>query len=195
MVNISVLPLGSLYTNCCIVDDGQVCAVIDPAADGGRIYEFLTGRGLRCAAVLLTHGHADHTGGLSELVRLTGAPLCMGEGDVYRSPEKPARTVGDGDIIAAGGLSFAVVSAPGHTEGGVCYIIGDTMFAGDTLFRDSVGRTDLPGGDYATLRRTLVKLRDLPYDDLRVIPGHGEETTLAHERAYNPFIEKETPQC
>ncbi len=190
MPGIAVLPMGGLYTNCCVVDDGGECVVIDPADNGRRIFEYIEKRGLRCSAVLLTHGHPDHTGGLKELIGLTGAKLYMGEGDVYRSPVKPDRTVTDGEVIKAGGMSFTAVTAPGHTEGGVCYILGDTMFSGDTLFRDSVGRTDLPGGDYPTLRRTLIKLRDLPYSDLTVIPGHGETTTLEYERRNNPFIEK-----
>ena len=190
MTTITTLTVGALGTNCYLIDDGTTCAVIDPGDEAPRILEAIESRGLTCGALLLTHGHFDHTGALAQLKAATGAPLTMHEGDAGSSPVPPDVLCRDGDTLAVGSMTITVIETPGHTPGCVCYLVDGTLFSGDTLFRDSVGRTDLAGGSYPVLRGSLIKLRDLPYDDLRVLPGHMEETTLRYERANNPFIEK-----
>lgn len=190
-MNIETLTVGPIFTNCYIVSSGGgACAVIDPGDEPAKILRFLKDKGFKCDGILITHGHHDHVGGLAEVAAQTGAAVYAGAGDLSRIPAEGVVAVKDGDVIKAGGLEFAAVETPGHTEGGVCYLCGGALFSGDTLFCDSVGRTDLPGGDYATLRLSLLKLSDLPFDDLEVYPGHMESTTLAHERRFNPFIER-----
>lgn len=190
-MKIDVIPVGTLQTNCYVVGDGAGrCAVIDPGDEPDRILDFLDDHGLTCEVILLTHGHFDHIGGLEALRRATGARVVIGEGDracIQLAPDQLAR---DGAQIDCGALTFTVIETPGHTPGGVCYRCGGALFAGDTLFRDSVGRTDLAGGSFDVLRRSLIKLRDLPDADLEVYPGHMEATSLAYERAHNPFIER-----
>ena len=195
-MQIKSLTLGPLETNCYIVsaDGSDEAIVIDPAARGDRIRAALGSK--KAAAVLLTHGHFDHTGALAEFsgcpsyIHPLDAPMLSDPrlslagmvGD--RSP-RPAATnhVQDGDILNLAGLEIRVLHTPGHTPGGVCYLIGDTLFTGDTMFRGSCGRTDFPGGDYATEMRSIRRLLALP-DDHPVCPGHGPGTTLSRERAY-----------
>lgn len=190
-MKLNVLTVGPIYTNCYIVSSGgENCAVVDPGDEPAKIINFLKENNLKCDGILITHGHHDHIGGLEALAASSGAPVYAGAGDIDRLPVNEVKTVKEGDVIKAGGLEFTVIETPGHTEGGVCFLCGDSLFSGDTLFCDSVGRTDLPGGDFTVLRRSLLKLRDLDAEDLAVYPGHMESTTLAHERECNPFIER-----
>ncbi len=190
-MTIDVLQVGPIGTNCYIVADGAgKCAVVDPGDEPDRIVDFLDDNKLTCEKILITHGHSDHIGGLAALKRATGADIVLHERDCPMVKSAPDLLCVDGDVIAAGNLCFEVIETPGHTPGGVCYKCGDALFSGDTLFQNSVGRTDFPGGSFETLRKSLAKLRDLPDADLRVFPGHMDATTLAHERAHNPFIER-----
>ena len=190
-MKIDRLPVGMLATNCYIVsDDAGRCAVIDPGDEPDRIVDFLDDNGLRCEKILLTHGHFDHIGGLESLKKATGALLVMHAGDRPMVKSTPDILCADGQIIEAGDLRFEVIETPGHTPGGVCYKCGGALFSGDTLFRDSVGRTDFEGGSFETLRRSLAKLCALPDADLKVYPGHMGTTSLAYERENNPFIQR-----
>ena len=193
-MEIQALQVGSIPTNCYLVfDPGRTDAlVIDPGDDPERIFAALNGR--TPAAVLLTHGHFDHTGALSAFA---GVPIYIHEADAPMLSD-PHLSVGDGNgdlrprpvathLLADGeqmhlaGLDLAVLHTPGHTPGGVTYQIGDALFTGDTLFAHGYGRTDLPGGDFSALRRSLRRLLHLA-GDFRVFPGHSESTTLNHER-------------
>ena len=203
MITIDALPLGSYQTNCYIVRaaDAKSCAVIDPGYEADRILDFLKQEGLSLDAVLLTHGHFDHVGAVKELVKATGCQLWMHERD-YSQSKNPVNAFfysianctftevnfcEDGEAIQAGGLTFTVLETPGHTWGSVCFLCEDALFSGDTLFAGSCGRTDLPGGESQVLRQSLEYLSELE-TDYRVFPGHGESTTLLHEKQTNPYL-------
>lgn len=193
-MEIQALQVGSIPTNCYLVfDPGRTDAlVIDPGDNPERIFAALNGR--TPAAVLLTHGHFDHTGALSAFAgvpiyiheadapMLSDPHLSVGDGNGDLRP-RPAAThlLADGEQLHLAGLDIAVLHTPGHTPGGVTYQIGDALFTGDTLFAHGYGRTDLPGGDFSAMRRSLRRLLHLA-GDFRVFPGHSESTTLNHER-------------
>ena len=200
---IHTLPLGDYQTNCYIAyaPESKSCAVIDPGYFPERILAFLRDKGLTVDAILLTHGHFDHVGAVEALVKATGCRLWMKESD-YTQRKNPqndflypihdcdfceVQFCEEGEKISAGRLTFTVMETPGHTWGSVCYLCGDAMFSGDTLFADSWGRTDLPGGDGQTLALSLERLGELE-GDYTVYPGHGGTTTLAAEKQWNPYM-------
>lgn len=190
-MTIQTLPLGYLGTNCYILEGTTGCLAIDPADEADRILDALGDRKL--AAVLLTHGHFDHVGAVRDLVAETGCPVYIHAADLSLPPAITAgplyhtHTYGEGDRLTLAGLSFTVLHGPGHTPGSVCLCFGQEMFSGDILFAGSCGRTDLPGGDPATMRNTLRRLAQLE-ENYRVWPGHGGSTTLDEEKRYNPYL-------
>lgn len=202
-MTIHTLPLGDYQTNCYVVygEGSKSCAVIDPGYFPERILSFLQSKGLSLDAILLTHGHFDHVGAVEALVKTTGCQLWMKESD-YTQRKTPqndflypihdcdfceVQLCEEGDEISAGGLNFTVMETPGHTWGSVCYLCENAMFSGDTLFANSWGRTDLPGGDGQTLALSLERLGELE-GDYTVYPGHGGTTTLAAEKQWNPYM-------
>jgi len=204
-MQIDTIVCGPLDVNCYIVraEESGTCAVIDPAA-AKPVLARLDELQLRCTHILLTHGHFDHIGGVAGIKQATGAEILIHEDDAHMltnetaslaalaaahvEPAKADRQLRDGDIIEAGGLKFTAIHTPGHTRGGICYHAGDTIFSGDTLFRMSVGRWDLPGADPEALYRSIGEvLFGLPGDAV-IYPGHMASTTLETERARNPFI-------
>ena len=203
MVHVNTLILGPLQTNCYIVheENSSSCVVVDPAFFPEQILAFTARHGLKIEAILLTHGHFDHVSAVEGLRAQTGCALWMHKGDyhhrsaalvdyLYPLHDKDLGQISfceDGDSISAAGLTFTVLSTPGHSCGSVCYLAEKTLFSGDTLFAGGCGRTDMPGGDWATIQISLADLSELD-DDIKVYPGHGESTTLAQEKRYNPYM-------
>lgn len=201
---IKTLALGPIETNCYVVADEKTlrCAVIDPAEDCSAILDYLESCHLSCDCILLTHAHFDHVGAVEELMEETGAPLymCKKDNDTvigsmgyrYTAPEG-THFYSDGDIISVGGVVFAVMETPGHTPGSVtlmCTADGEeekVLFTGDTLFRDSCGRTDFPNGSMEQILASLRRIAELP-GDYEVYPGHMFSTTLERERRCNYFM-------
>ena len=206
----ATLPVGAYAANCHLVwDDDGVVLVVDPGAEAPRIAAALRARGLHLAAILLTHGHADHVSALADLVAAVPAPWHLHAADAawaftalnefppYRVPrEAPPGFVaaGEGSVVEAGTLRAAALHTPGHTPGGLCWRVVDSrtdqeaLLTGDTLFAGSIGRTDFPGGDMAAMGRSLRRLRTLP-PALRVLAGHGPDTDIATEIRHNPFLQ------
>jgi glyoxylase-like metal-dependent hydrolase (beta-lactamase superfamily II) len=201
------LPLGSIGTNCYLVrsDRGAPeAAVVDPGAAAAEIRLALAASRAMCSAILLTHSHYDHIGALAELAEGTGAPVWLpaGELDVFRRPndffgglgvtirgyEGESTQLDGGETIEAAGLSFEVTAVPGHSPGHVAYYADGCLFSGDVLFAGSVGRTDLPFGDWDVLLDSIRRLADSYPPETVVYPGHGPATTLGAELARNPFL-------
>ena len=194
-MKIDVLPLGIYQVNCYICSDEETkrCVLIDPGAFTTALTNFLQENELKPAAVLLTHAHFDHVGGVKALAEAFRIPVYICEKDTVL-PEKLTAgplcytdTYETGDTVKIDSMEFRVMETPGHTPGSVCLICGDCLFCGDTLFAGSCGRTDLFGGDHATILNSLRDLAALK-GDYTVLPGHGPATLLSRERAYNPFM-------
>ncbi len=215
-IKIGRMVLGVCQTNCYFLyrDGGQECIVVDPADAGGSIYGALLKKDFQIRGILLTHGHFDHIWGVDALRDAANAAaeadgqetvkVYAGEGEreLLKSAdlnvsERAGRActtyadvyVKDGQEITIAGMTCRVIATPGHTAGGCCYYFPEAgiLVAGDTLFAESVGRTDFPTGSMGTLIRSIrEKLFVLP-DDTRVYPGHGDSTTIGHEKEYNPF--------
>ena len=193
-----IQPLGFAANPYAVTNDGKSAVLIDCAQN--RVWDECAKLGLKPAAVLLTHGHYDHIGGCA-LFAERGVPiycseeegrhifspayLAMGGGATRRFPVNA--TLKDGDSVTFAGVTFKVVATPGHTSGGVCYLAGGNLFMGDTLFCRSVGRTDLPTGNFEQLAASVKKLYAL-HGDYTVYCGHEGETTLSAERSSNPYI-------
>ncbi|NWF85999.1 MAG: MBL fold metallo-hydrolase [Bryobacteraceae bacterium] len=203
-----ILPVGMLGCNCSIFGDEQSkeAMVIDPGDDIPQIAALLEKHGLKVTSIVITHAHIDHIGGAARLKSLTGAPVYMNMNDemLYERldiqagwlgmavPEKTEidQPLKDGDTLRAGGCELAVIHTPGHTQGSSCLHAPSEklLFAGDTLFLESIGRTDLPGGDGRQILRSINnKLFALP-GETKVICGHGPSTTIEHEKHHNPFL-------
>ncbi|HXW61620.1 MAG TPA: MBL fold metallo-hydrolase [Candidatus Acidoferrales bacterium] len=214
-----VLPVGLLQCNCSILGDRTTsdAIVVDPGDEVDRILEIIAHHKLKITAIVSTHTHIDHVGGLAALHRATRAPVLIHDADLglYRNLHMQAQWLGvptpetvlirdfvkEGDVLPWGGFLAHVLHTPGHTPGSISLVIedrGDTqqahhargrrLIAGDTLFQGSIGRTDLPGGSYPQIIRSIHdKLLTLS-DDIVVYPGHGEATTIGSEREHNPFL-------
>jgi glyoxylase-like metal-dependent hydrolase (beta-lactamase superfamily II) len=187
---IKTLVVGMIQTNCYIVTDEKTlqCAIIDPGSESGTILNYIDDNKLKLSAIFITHGHSDHTMGVDELVREKNVPVFISPLDDAEIADIPTlKYYSDGDKVSVGGLEFTVISTPGHTRGGVCLQCEDALFTGDTLFRDSCGRTDMEGGSMEILLQSLRKLYSLP-GDYEVYPGHAENTTLDEERRLNYYM-------
>lgn len=213
-MKIDRLILGAYETNCYVLRSGpaaEECLVIDPGLDAEPLMEFLEQHRLNPAAVVLTHGHIDHVAGVAamrgqfpgvkvfiheldaEMLTEPHTNLSAMTGMVFRM-DPPDVTLQEGDAVEQAGVKLSVLHTPGHTPGGICLYSQDegVAFVGDTLFADSVGRTDFPGGSMSQLLNSVKeKLFTLP-DETKVYPGHGPDTTIAHEKTHNPFFYKPT---
>lgn len=216
-IKIGRMVMGVCQTNCYFLyrEGEHECIVVDPADQGARIYDSLRKNGFHVAGILLTHGHFDHIWGLDALrdavngaaeaegTEPVKAYACEAERELLRDVHKnvseqagrPCSTFADvhlkdGQELCLAGMCFQVIATPGHTAGGGCYYFREAgiLLAGDTLFAESVGRTDFPTGSMGTLVRSVKdRLFVLP-DETKVYPGHGERTTIGHEKEYNPFL-------
>lgn len=200
-MQVTMLQVGPIGTNCYLFWDEKTGkgAVVDPGDDARTILSAIQKSGMELTAIFLTHGHHDHTGALPQLkAAFPQVPVYLHDGDYAFAgdrnafmPEVGERTAsyGEGDVIPVGDLAVTVYHTPGHTPGGVTLQVGDVLFTGDTLFRGSMGRTDLTGGSYATIMASLKRLGQLP-GDYRVCPGHEGTSTLEQERRGNYFLQE-----
>ena len=196
MLNLKPLALGAYQTNCYLVwdENSSACVVIDPGYEPDTVLAEAKKLNKEIAAVLLTHGHFDHVGGVKELAAETDCKVYLNEADLSMPPQMTAGplyytdTYSEGDFVEAAGLTFKVLHTPGHTPGSVCLMCENALFSGDTLFWGSCGRTDLPGGNWAAIRKSLLRLAELS-GDYDVYPGHGDATTLSFERKMNPYMQ------
>lgn len=203
-----ILPVGPLQCNCSVIGDEvtREAMVIDPGDDIEDIAAIIRKHNLKVKQIVITHAHIDHVGGAMKLRALTGAPILLNQNDSallklldvqatwigMASPGdvKIDGELGHGEKISAGSLSANVIHTPGHSEGSVClyFPAEQLLIAGDTLFAGSIGRTDLPGGSFEKIMRSLhQRVMALP-DETIVVPGHGPKTTIADEREGNPYL-------
>ncbi len=206
-MNYQLVIVGPLETNCYIYfcPETRECAVIDPGAEADQIFPLITHLNLKPVIILNTHGHVDHTGANLEIKDRYRAPIAMHQDDLPLLEEniqlefglmlgakptpRPDRLLADGDEVRVGQTSLKVIHTPGHSPGSVCFHTPGILFSGDTLFCGGVGRTDLPGGSWKDLIRSL-RTRVLTYpDETLVLPGHGPRTTIGEEKENNPFLE------
>ena len=204
-LRVDKLSLGPMGTNCYVVradSSAKEAAVVDPSGEATELRLTLAGLGATCTAILVTHGHWDHLLGVADLAEGTGAPVHMpaGERTLLESPERftpsgvvlrpytPDVLLDGGESLELAGISFDVVSVPGHSPAHLAYHSDGHLFSGDVLFQGSVGRTDLPGADWETLLASIRTLVDTLPPETVVYPGHGPITTLGDELAQNPFL-------
>jgi len=201
-------PVGPLACNCTILGDEEAheAMVIDPGDEVVRIHRRLTELGLKLEQIIITHAHIDHVGGALKLKKLTGAPIFMNESDLpllkmmaaqaawlgVQTPETapPDESLKDGQVVGLERFPAQVVHTPGHTQGSICLHFAPLklLIAGDTLFAGSIGRTDLPGGNFGQIIDSIhARILVLP-DETKVLPGHGPATTVGEERSGNPFL-------
>ena len=205
---LSTVVVTEFMTNCFIVGDEATkeAIVIDPGGEADRIVNEIKNLGVEIKAVINTHAHVDHIGALKEIKAKFNAEIMLHKlelpilqtasrmgrlfGVSIEQPPEPDRFLADGDQVSCGDITLTVIETPGHSPGGISLVTSDGRycFVGDTLFAGSIGRTDLPGGDYHTLIQSI-KTRLIPLgDDVKVLPGHGPATTMGNERRYNPFL-------
>ena len=200
------IPAGIYAANCYIVysETTKDGIIIDPGGDADEILKIVNENNLTIKYIILTHGHGDHIGGVIELLQVLKVPLLVHGDDVDMISNakmnlsnimpigavelNPDKILKDGDIITSGDLEAEIIHTPGHTLGGICIKIGNNLITGDTLFQGSIGRTDLEGGDYDSIIKSIKEnLLVLP-DDTIVWPGHGVQSTIGIEKRNNPFL-------
>ena len=194
-MQMKTMPLGAYQTNCYLVwnEESDRCLVIDPGYEPERVLSEAKRLGKTIEAVLLTHGHFDHVGAVRTLAAETECQVYLNEQDLSMPTQLTAGPLyythlyKEGDVLNLAGVKLRVIHTPGHTPGSVCLVAEDAIFSGDTLFEGSCGRTDLPGGDWATILKSLKRLAQME-GAFRVYPGHGPSTTLEDEKKWNPYM-------
>ncbi len=202
-MQIKTLSLGAIETNCYLISTDKAAIVIDPGFKNNEVEEFLLKNSSKERAILLTHAHFDHIGAAPYLRTSTETKIAIGEeensalsnktfnlSDMFGAqlPEFSADILlNDNQIFYVGDIEIKVIKTSGHTLGGVCYLVDNILFSGDTLFFESIGRTDFPNGDFSALSASIKKLYTLPNDTV-VLSGHGPKTTISHEKQFNPFV-------
>ena len=197
-MEIKKLVLGRIDNNTYIVSKGKDCFVIDPSMEYNQIIGYIKENGLNVVAILITHAHYDHVFSLYELVQDTGAPVYMHGDDlnaygmavrrINSEPVEIENFIKDGDVLEILGEKIEVMHFPGHAKGLVAFMMDDTMFCGDFLFKGTTGRTDLPGSNTAQMKESLIKFSKLTRGNFKILSGHGEDTTFDEEMANNPFL-------
>jgi len=203
---IKTLPVGPIMANCFVVGCKETleAAVIDPGDDAKKILGLVAELDLTVKFIINTHGHFDHVSANKGVNAATKAPILIHALDApmleqisasaanwglsAENSPSPDRTIGDGDTITFGKITFNVIHTPGHTPGGISLFADGHVFVGDTLFAGSIGRTDFPGGDFETLKTSIQNKLFRLGDDIRVFTGHGPETSIGRERQHNPFV-------
>lgn len=199
-MKIKRIPVGAYEANCYILmdEDTKESAVIDPGGDADDLIKAIKDMNAKVKYILLTHGHADHTGAVVQLKNDFNSPVYINEqdyqlikngefmyGDIAGNVDK---YISEGDTFNLGSIQIRCILTPGHTPGGVCFLVDDMVFTGDTLFAGSIGRTDLAGGDFDIIIKSIKeKLMKLP-DNITVFPGHGSESSIGREKMHNPFF-------
>ncbi len=204
-LHVEVVTVTQWQQNCSILcpDGGGPAVLVDPGGETERVLHTVEQLGADIQAILITHGHIDHIGGLTEAVAATGAPVWLHPDDAwcYDRPQfgsqviempEDARMLADGDVVEAAGMRFTTLHTPGHSPGHVCFWVEDApeplLIGGDLIFMGSIGRTDLPYGDLRTLVASVKeKVWTLP-DETTILPGHGPTTTIGFEKQVNPFV-------
>ncbi|MBR2447371.1 MAG: MBL fold metallo-hydrolase [Clostridia bacterium] len=202
-MEIKTLVLGALQSNCYLISTTKAAVIIDPGFDSNITLDFLKQNKDKQRLILLTHGHFDHIGGAKALREATNTKIAISKEDSQflldpnlnlsaqfgeaLPPFEADILIDLEDEISVGDLTFKIIKTPGHTTGGLCFLIGEYLFSGDTLFCRSIGRTDFPNGNFSQLKASIEKLYTLDEDTI-VLSGHGPETTIAEEKLYNPFV-------
>jgi glyoxylase-like metal-dependent hydrolase (beta-lactamase superfamily II) len=196
---IKTIPAGVYEANCYLLvdEDTKECGIIDPGGDAKKIENIIKSLNANLKYILLTHGHFDHVGGVIELINVFKVPYYISEIDekymekddsVFGTLPKASGYLKEGDAINIGKSLIKVIETPGHTKGGLCFLVDDKLFTGDTLFQGSVGRSDFVGGDGRELINSI-KTKLLPLgDEIEVYPGHGDASTIGYEKRRNPFL-------
>lgn len=201
---LEILPIGLWGSNCYVLGDNGEGVVIDPAVETGKIIECINKNALKIKYIILTHAHADHILYVSDLRKETGAKIVMHKSDVVTMGNPLLNAVimlghdisfpdadmyvEDGDVLEVGGLKLEILHTPGHTPGCICIKTGSVIFTGDTLFRVSIGRTDLGNGNYEDIIKSIKSKLMTLHDDVTVYPGHNDSTTIGFERMKNPYL-------
>lgn len=199
MFNILVNVVGDYEENSYIgyIEESGSCFIVDPGDEPQRIIDSIEKRNFKLKFILVTHGHMDHINAVDKIVEKYNVPVYMSNKDyraiksntpVFGTMHSDIVSINEGDTIDFEGIKIDVIETPGHTQGGVCFKIGNVLFSGDTLFKTSIGRSDLPGGDFGTLISSVRNKLMILDDNTIVLPGHSDKTTIAYEKNNNPYV-------